>query len=119
MTRPSAQAVASILAAQLEIAVEHVVPTACLYVDLCALPLALVRASLALEEAFGISIPDDALASVRTVEDFMAIVARHSRVRSHACSVPGWRPTSPSTTTSSGSRARRRAPRRIRRGRWA
>jgi acyl carrier protein len=120
MKRPTASYVTTLLAAQLEVAEEHVVPTALLYRDLRALPLALVRASIALEDAFGIAIPDDDLAYVATVEDFMALVARHSRqLRSPACSAPGWRPTSRSTTTSSGGRVRGRLPRRMRRGRWA
>lgn len=102
--RPLAQSVTTILATQLEIAIEHVVPRACLYVDLRALPLALVRASLALEEAFGVVIPDECLAKVRTVGDFIALVARHS--------------PAPVTRARTGA-IRRPASRRMRRGRWA
>lgn len=109
MMRPTAHSVALILATQLDVAVERIVPTACLFVELRALPLALVRASLALEEAFGVVIPDDELAKVSTVEHVMALVAQHSRLRMPpACAASGATRRSPT-----------RASRRIRRGRWA
>ena len=97
--QPLAQSVAMILATQLEIALEEVVPRACLFVDLRALPLALVRASLALEEAFGVVIPDESLADVRTVGDFIALAARHSSP-SAARAVSAWN----SSRSSMGSR---------------
>lgn len=81
MTKPSARGVTAILAAQLGVALHDVVPTASLTHDLRAPALAIVRVSLALEDAFGIQIPDARLGRLHTVEDVMAAVVESSRVR--------------------------------------
>ena len=56
---------------------EKVVPEARLAEDLEADSLAAVELSMALEETFGVTIPDEDLAAFKTVNDVVEYVAAH------------------------------------------
>jgi acyl carrier protein len=68
--------VSSILAEQLSVAREKVTPEARFSEDLDADSLDLVEAVLALEEEFGVSIPEDEMESVKTVGQAVDLVAQ-------------------------------------------
>ncbi len=67
--------VCSILAEQLAIPVEKVTPEARFSEDLDADSLDLVEAVLALEEEFGVSIPEEEMEGVKTVGQAVDLVA--------------------------------------------
>jgi acyl carrier protein len=77
----SARSVTELLAKHLEVDRARVVPTARLFEDLGASPLALIQVALALEERFDIPIAPGEVEDFVTVEDVMACVvrARNSR----------------------------------------
>ena len=77
----SARSVTELLAKHLEVDRARVVPTARLFEDLGASPLALIQVALALEERFDIPIAPGEVEAFVTVEDVMACVvrARNSR----------------------------------------
>lgn len=77
----SARSVTELLAKRLEVDRGRIVPTARLFEDLGASPLALIQVALALEERFDIQIAEREVESFVTVEDVMACVvrARNSR----------------------------------------
>jgi acyl carrier protein len=77
----SARSVTRLLARQLGVERVRVVPTARLFDELGASPLALVQVALALEERFDIEIAAGDVALFATVEDVMACVARARRRR--------------------------------------
>lgn len=89
----SARSVTELLAKYLEVDRVRVVPTARLFEDLGASPLALLQVALALEERFDIQIAEHEVEDFVTVEDVMACVARARKSRT---SVPP-RPTSNGT----------------------
>ena len=60
----------------LQVAPERVVPGADLVKDLRAKSLDLVELSSAIEEAFGIAIPDEEFIGVATIEDVCNLVRR-------------------------------------------
>lgn len=77
----SARSVTELLARRLEVDRARVVPTARLFEDLGASPLALIQVALALEERFDIQLARRDVEDFVTVEDVMACVvrARNSR----------------------------------------
>ena len=78
----SARSVTELLAKRLEVDRVRVVPTARLFEDLGASPLALIQVALALEERFDIQIAEAEVEAFVTVEEVMASVvrARNSRI---------------------------------------
>jgi acyl carrier protein len=56
---------------------EEVTPEASLFEDLGADSLDAVEINMALEDEFGITIPDDALAGMKTVSDIVTYVEAH------------------------------------------
>ncbi len=67
--------VTSIIIEQLSVDKESVVPVANLLDDLGADSLAVVELVMALEEEFGIEVPDDDVENIRTVKDVAEYVA--------------------------------------------
>ena len=88
----SARSVTELLAKRLEVDRGRVVPTARLFDDLGATPLALIQVALALEERFDIQIAGRDVEDFVTVEDVMACVVRARNSRTSRppaeCSVP-------------------------------
>jgi acyl carrier protein len=71
--------VKQIICAQLEVKPEQVKPTASFIDDLKADSLAVVELVLALEEAFGIEIPDEDTEQIKTVGDATSYIQSHSK----------------------------------------
>lgn len=70
--------VRSVIAAKLGVREEEVVPTALLQEDLGADSLYIVEVAMALEEAFeGVTIPDDGVTSLKTVQDAVDYIKSH------------------------------------------
>ena len=66
--------VSSLLAEQLNIDVKTVKPTSRIVEDLGADSLDMIEMLMSLEENFGISVPDDKVASLKTVNDIVAFI---------------------------------------------
>jgi acyl carrier protein len=71
--------VIDIISSQLEIEADKIKPTASFTDDLKADSLAVVELVLALEEAFGIEIPDEDTEKIRTVQDAITYIQNHSK----------------------------------------
>ena len=71
------QKVKEIICAQLEVSPEQVKPEASFTDDLKADSLAVVELVLALEEAFGIEIPDEDTEQIKTVKDAVEYIKSH------------------------------------------
>ena len=72
------QKVREIICAQLEVSPEQVKPEASFTDDLKADSLAVVELVLALEEAFGIEIPDEDTEQIKTVKDAIEYIKAHT-----------------------------------------
>ena len=66
--------VTSLLAEQLNIDAKMVKPTSRIVEDLGADSLDMIEMLMTLEENFGISVPDDKVASLKTVQDIAAFI---------------------------------------------
>ncbi len=66
--------VTSLLAEQLNIDAKTVKPTSRIVEDLGADSLDMIEMLMSLEENFGISVPDDKVASLKTVNDIVAFI---------------------------------------------
>jgi acyl carrier protein len=71
--------VKEIICAQLEVNPDKVVPEASFVDDLKADSLAVVELVLALEEAFGIEIPDEDTEQIKTVKDATDYIKTHAK----------------------------------------
>ena len=71
--------VIEVIASQLEVETERVTDGASFVDDLGADSLALVEATMAIEEAFEIEIPEEDLEKLRTVGDVIAYVRAHAK----------------------------------------
>ena len=79
MAENTEEKVAKIIAEQFEVAAEKVTPTARFIEDLKADSLSVVELVLAIEEAFGIEIPDEDAEKIKTVGDAINYVKSHSK----------------------------------------
>ncbi len=78
MTSPELEArLKKIIAEQLSVAEERIVPEARFTEDLEADSLDLVEMIMSLEEEFGVEIPDEAAESIRTVGDALTYINTH------------------------------------------
>jgi len=73
------QKVQKIVAEQFEVAVDKVTPTARFIDDLKADSLSVVELVLAIEEAFGLEIPDEDAEKIKTVGDAINYVKAHAK----------------------------------------
>jgi acyl carrier protein len=73
------QKVKEIICAQLEVSPEQVKPEASFTDDLKADSLAVVELVLALEESFGIEIPDEDTEQIKTVKDAIEYIKAHAK----------------------------------------
>ena len=71
--------VKEIVCTQLEVAPDKVVPAASFIDDLKADSLAVVELVLALEEEFGIEIPDEDTEQIKTVQDAVNYITNHRK----------------------------------------
>lgn len=71
--------VKEIVCAQLEVAPDKVVPSASFIDDLKADSLAVVELVLALEDEFGIEIPDEDTEQIKTVQDAINYITTHRK----------------------------------------
>ena len=71
--------VKEIVCAQLEVRPEQVRPEASFIDDLKADSLAVVELVLALEEEFGIEIPDEGTEQIKTVQDAVNYITNHRK----------------------------------------
>lgn len=71
--------VKEIVCAQLEVATDKVVPSASFIDDLKADSLAVVELVLALEDEFGIEIPDEDTEQIKTVQDAINYITTHRK----------------------------------------
>jgi len=71
--------VRKIVAEQFEVAVDKVTPTARFIDDLKADSLSVVELVLAIEEAFGLEIPDEDAEKIKTVGDAINYVKAHAK----------------------------------------
>ena len=71
--------VKKIIAEQLSVAEEDVVPEASFVDDLGADSLDLVELIMAMEETFDVSIPDEDAEKIKTVQDAMDYIAKHQK----------------------------------------
>lgn len=78
MSDDTAKKVMEIISKQLEIEVDKIKPEASFTDDLKADSLAVVELVLALEEAFGIEIPDEDTEKIRTVQDAISYIGSHA-----------------------------------------
>jgi acyl carrier protein len=77
MNQEITQQVIEIVATQLEMDPTHIKPESSFTEDLKADSLAVVELVLALEEAFGIEIPDEDTESIKTVKDAITYIEAH------------------------------------------
>lgn len=78
MTSPELEArLKKIIAEQLSVAEERIVPEARFTEDLEADSLDLVEMIMSLEEEFGVEIPDEAAEGIRTVGDALTYINTH------------------------------------------
>lgn len=71
--------VRALLAEQLNIDVKTVKATSRIVEDLGADSLDMIEMLMSLEENFGISVPDDKVASLKTVEDIVAFIKAENK----------------------------------------
>jgi acyl carrier protein len=86
--RDIASDVRRVIRRQLNVDEVRVSPGAVLVDDLGADSLSLVELTLALEEAFSVDISDDEAARIRTVEDIVATIERHTNETASSSSIP-------------------------------
>lgn len=79
MSDDIAKKVIDIISSQLEIEADKIKPAASFTDDLKADSLAVVELVLALEESFGIEIPDEDTEKIRTVQDAITYIENHSK----------------------------------------
>ncbi len=77
MNQEIAQKVIEIVASQLELNADEIKPESSFTEDLKADSLAVVELVLALEEAFGIEIPDEDTETIKTVRDAITYIETH------------------------------------------
>lgn len=73
-----AQKVKEIISEQMGVAMEEVIPTARFQEDLDADSLDVVELIMAMEDEFGISIPDEEAEKIRTVQDAIDYIREYS-----------------------------------------
>ena len=78
MAQRSEDRLKKIIADQLSVNEDDVVPEASFIDDLNADSLDLVELIMSLEEEFGVKIPDDDAANIRTVQDAMDYLQEHA-----------------------------------------
>ncbi len=71
--------VTKLLAEQLNIDVKTIKPTSKIVEDLGADSLDMIEMLMSLEEEFGISVPDDQVASLKTVQDITAFIEKNQK----------------------------------------
>jgi acyl carrier protein len=76
MNQEITQKVIEIVAQQLEIEVDKIKPESSFTEDLKADSLAVVELVLALEEAFGVEIPDEDTENIKTVKDAIVYIEK-------------------------------------------
>jgi acyl carrier protein len=76
-----AQRVTSIVGEQLGVGPESCIPEANLLDDLGADSLDVVELVMALEEAFGIQVPDEDVENIRTIRDIVEYVQKRAEIR--------------------------------------
>ena len=79
MSAEIAKKVIDLISSQLEIDADKIKTEASFTDDLKADSLAVVELVLALEEAFGIEIPDEDTEKIRTVQDAITYIQTHSK----------------------------------------
>jgi len=79
MSEDTTKQVIEIISKQLEIEADKIKPDASFTDDLKADSLAVVELVLALEEAFGIEIPDEDTEKIRTVQDAITYIEQHAK----------------------------------------
>jgi acyl carrier protein len=79
MSDPILEKITGIIAEQLDVKESEVAPEKSFTDDLGADSLAIVELVLALEEEFGIKIPDDQVDSIKTVGDAVDYIRRNNR----------------------------------------
>ena len=79
MKEEIAKRVIDIISKQLEIEADKIKPEASVTDDLKADSLAVVELVLALEEEFGIEIPDEDTEKIRTVQDAISYIQNHHK----------------------------------------
>ena len=77
MNQEIAKKVIEIVASQLELEAEQVKPESSFTEDLKADSLAVVELVLALEESFGVEIPDEETEKIKTVGDAISYIETH------------------------------------------
>ena len=77
MNQEITQKVIEIVASQLELEQDQIKPESSFAEDLKADSLAVVELVLALEEAFGIEIPDEDTENIKTVKDAITYIETH------------------------------------------
>lgn len=70
--------VTKLLAEQLNVDVKDIKPTSKIVEDLGADSLDMIEMLMSLEEQFGISVPDDQVAGLKTVKDIVAFIETES-----------------------------------------
>ena len=70
--------VTKLLAEQLNVDVKDIKPTSKIVEDLGADSLDMIEMLMSLEEQFGISVPDDQVAGLKTVKDIIAFIETES-----------------------------------------
>lgn len=78
MSAETTKKVIDIISKQLEIETDKIKPASSFTDDLKADSLAVVELVLALEEEFGIEIPDEDAEQIRTVQDAITYIENHS-----------------------------------------
>lgn len=69
--------VRGVVAAQLDVDPERLVPTARLGEDLCVDSLSAIELTMVLEDEFDIALPEEDVADVRTYGDVLTVVRQH------------------------------------------
>ena len=72
----------TIIGEQLEVNTDELVPEANLLDDLGADSLDVVELAMALEDEFGLQVPDDDLENIQTVQDIVDYVSKHAGMAS-------------------------------------
>jgi acyl carrier protein len=70
----------TIIGEQLEVNTDELVPEANLLDDLGADSLDVVELAMALEDEFGLQVPDEDLEDIRTVQDIVEYIVKHAGV---------------------------------------
>ena len=71
--------VKKIIAGQLSVAVEKITDTTNIAEDLGADSLDLVEILMSLEDEFGVSIPDEAIPEIKTINDVVAFIDKNAK----------------------------------------